>query len=147
MNFIALAADLRAAVAEYQAGPRVLVVEPHAGIRQALLRLLRTHGLTVAEAADASGALQAVRDWHPTVVVLEPRLANPDPDGRRLIRLLLAIDRRLKVVAYTGAEVDAAGLLRAGTFRVLRKGLGTAPDLLGEIDAAATAYWHLPAES
>lgn len=147
MSFLTMAADLRSAVVEHHAVPRVLVVEPHAGIRHALLRLLRTYGLTVAEAADASGAFQAVQEWRPTVVVLEPRLADPAPDGQQLLRQMVAMDRRLKVVIYTGGEVDAAGLLSAGAYRVQRKGLGTAPGLLGEIGDAAAAYWQEPPDS
>jgi DNA-binding NarL/FixJ family response regulator len=59
---------------------RVLIVDDHASFRSLARRLLVAGGLqVVGEAADAAGALAAVRDLAPDVVLLDVQL--PDLDG------------------------------------------------------------------
>ncbi len=60
--------------------PRVLIVDDHAPFRSLARRLLVAGGFSVVgEAVDGSGALAAVRDLAPDVVLLDVQL--PDLDG------------------------------------------------------------------
>jgi DNA-binding NtrC family response regulator len=100
-------------------GPRVLVVDPNATIRRAMVELLRLHELTVAEAADADGALTCLREWRPTVAVVDPRLRNGDT-WLHVLRLLQAMDPRLEVIISAAANdpLPAAEARSAGAFAV-----------------------------
>jgi len=64
-------------------GPRVLVVEDEAPIRQLLRRGLEAHGYTVIEAADAAAGIGQCAEGSPDLVILD--LGLPDRDGRELI--------------------------------------------------------------
>jgi two-component system KDP operon response regulator KdpE len=64
-------------------GPRVLVVEDEAPIRQLLRRGLEAHGYAVAEAADAASGIAQCAEGNPDLVILD--LGLPDRDGRELI--------------------------------------------------------------
>jgi DNA-binding NarL/FixJ family response regulator len=60
--------------------PRVVIVDDHAPFRSLARRLLVAGGFqVVGEAADGAGALVAVRDLAPDVVLLDVQL--PDTDG------------------------------------------------------------------
>ncbi len=60
--------------------PRVLIVDDHAPFRSLARRLLVAGGFSVVgEAGDGAGALAAVRDLAPDVVLLDVQL--PDTDG------------------------------------------------------------------
>ena len=60
--------------------PRVVIVDDHAPFRSLARRLLVAGGFqVVGEAADGAGALAAVRDLAPDVVLLDVQL--PDLDG------------------------------------------------------------------
>lgn len=101
--------------------PRVLVVDPNVKLRRAVLEALRRHDLTVAEAADILGALTALREWRPTVAVVELRLRN-GRTGVEALRSLQAMDPTLRVVIHATAtdRTLAAEAARAGAQVVFR---------------------------
>ncbi|HJX42244.1 MAG TPA: response regulator transcription factor [Geodermatophilus sp.] len=67
--------------------PRVLIVDDHAPFRSLARRLLEAGGLSVVgEAVDGAGALAAVRDLAPDVVLLDVQL--PDTDGFTVAEIL-----------------------------------------------------------
>ncbi len=67
--------------------PRVLIVDDHAPFRSLARRLLVAEGLSVVgEAVDGAGALAAVRDLAPDVVLLDVQL--PDTDGFTIAEIL-----------------------------------------------------------
>lgn len=100
-------------------GPRVLVVDSNATIRRAMLQVLGLHDLTVAEAADTDGALTCLREWRPTVAVVELRLGNGDT-WLQVLRALQALDPRLEVIVATAANdpLPATEARSAGAFTV-----------------------------
>jgi DNA-binding NarL/FixJ family response regulator len=68
---------------------RVVIVDDHPSFRSAARRLLVDDGFTVVgEAADGAGAVDAVRDLRPDVVLLDVGL--PDTDGFAVARVLAA---------------------------------------------------------
>jgi DNA-binding NarL/FixJ family response regulator len=67
--------------------PRILVVDDHAGFRTAVRSMLEAAQFTVVgEAADAAGAVRAVDEFKPALVLLDVHL--PDVDGFELSRVL-----------------------------------------------------------
>jgi two-component system KDP operon response regulator KdpE len=72
-------------------GPRVLVVEDEAQIRQLLRRGLEAHGYAVVEAANAASGIAQCAEGNPDVVILD--LGLPDRDGRELIAEVRAWSR------------------------------------------------------
>ncbi len=64
-------------------GPRVLVVDDEAPIRQLLRRGLESHGYQVLEALDAASGIAQCAEADPDLVILD--LGLPDRDGRELI--------------------------------------------------------------
>jgi len=61
-------------------GPTVLIVDDHPGFRRMARRMLEEGGFhVVAEAVDAAGALAAVHEHRPQLVLLDIQL--PDLDG------------------------------------------------------------------
>jgi DNA-binding response OmpR family regulator len=67
-------------------GTRVLVVDDEERIRAIVRGYLENDGFEVAEARDGDTALQAARDWHPDLVVLDVML--PGTDGLEVLRRL-----------------------------------------------------------
>jgi DNA-binding NarL/FixJ family response regulator len=67
--------------------PTILIVDDHQGFRSFARTLLASEGFEVAgEAADGESALQAVRELHPDVVLLDVQL--PGIDGFAVAELL-----------------------------------------------------------
>lgn len=117
---------------------RVLLVLPAPRLRQALATVLRMRGMAVAEADNADRALAVARAWHPTVVVLEPRLPEV---GIRVIGKLHQIDPRLRVLAYTHPTTNISQVLDdAGAYRAILKGDGAIQALVEAIPGAHDAY-------
>lgn len=125
-------------------GPRVLLVDPNPQTRRTLLDVLRMHQLTVAEAADGGGALQATREWHPSVVVMELRLGQNGQDGVQVMKAMLDIDPNLKVIIHTAGLPAARStmLTRLGVYRLVAKGGGATARLVEAILAAHRTYAH-----
>ncbi|WP_157601964.1 response regulator [Promicromonospora kroppenstedtii] len=123
---------------------RVLLVEDHEDLRTVVATVLRNAGLvvtTVSTVDEARSALAHGAD--PDLVVLD--LTLPDGDGRELVADLRRDGRlrRVPLVVYSGAEVNAAERadLRLGSTVFLTKGRA-APDavlhsVLDLLDAAA----------
>jgi len=67
----------------------VLIVDDHPSFRTSARRMLETDGYeVVGEAVDGGSAIDAVRELHPDVVLLDIRL--PDVDGFQVAELLAA---------------------------------------------------------
>ena len=69
-------------------GARILVVEDEPGLAEAVRRNLYGHGYGVAVAADAEGALTAIAQRPPDVILLD--LGLPDMDGLEVVRRVRA---------------------------------------------------------
>lgn len=109
---------------------RLLLVDDHAVVREGYRRLLERRGdlAIVAEAANASEALQGFRDQAPDVVVVD--LALPDMGGVELIRRLLQRDAQARVLAFSMHRdpIYARQALRAGALGYVTK--SSAPEVL-----------------
>jgi CheY-like chemotaxis protein len=99
-------------------GLEILVVEDEPETRELLVAVLAQCGAEVTAAASASGALEALRQWRPDVLISD--IGMPDEDGYELIRKLRSMerdtDRRIPAVAltaYARAE-DRVRALSAG---------------------------------
>ncbi len=83
-------------------GPHVLVVDDDPQVRDTLRLVLEGAGLTVAEAADGTGALAAVNEWT-EVVLLDMNLPG-QPDGLGCLKRLRKRDADLKIVMVSGQQ-------------------------------------------
>jgi two-component system response regulator MprA len=78
---------------------RVLIADDDRAIRESLARALELEGYDVSTAADGAGALTAVRDDRPDVVVLDVMM--PNVDGLTVCRVLRAEHDRTPVLMLT----------------------------------------------
>jgi len=84
---------------------RVLVVDDEPHIRTVLRSYLQADGFDVTEAADGEGAIAAIRDGRPDVVLLDVML--PGIDGLEVLRQLRVFsDAYVIVVTARAEEVD-----------------------------------------
>jgi two-component system KDP operon response regulator KdpE len=91
----------------------VLVVEDDADIRAALTRELVDAGHAVRTEPSAAGALTAVVEWRPDVVVLD--LGLPDMDGREVLRMIRGVSSVPVIIATArDDESEMIALLDAG---------------------------------
>lgn len=79
----------------------VLVVDDDKAVRESGAEILRSAGLTVAEAEDGEVALQILRDIHPRLILLDLRM--PRKDG---FSLIASLDGRTPVMVMSGCDVD-----------------------------------------
>jgi two-component system NtrC family response regulator len=98
---------------------RILIVDDEEGIRNQLsLALEDDYLVTVAE--DGAGALNAVREIQPQLVLLDISLSphGGDKEGLELLPQLLEIDRRLKIILVTGhgERENALAAIAAGAY-------------------------------
>ena len=92
----------------------VLIVDDHPSFRTSARRMLETDGYQVlGEAADGASAIDAVRQLHPDVVLLDIRL--PDLDGFQVAERLAANGAAPTIVLTSsrdrsdfGYEIDAS---------------------------------------
>ena len=84
---------------------RVLVVDDDDAIRSTLARSLGAEGYAVDVAADGHAALQAARDQHPDLVVLD--LMLPGLTGLDVCRRLRAAEHHLPIVLLTARDAVA----------------------------------------
>ena len=101
---------------------RVLLVDDHAIVRAGLRGLLAAEGRTeIVEAADAAGALAAMRAARPDLVVLDINL--PGTGGLDLLRRMLAEDDRLRVLVLSmhAEPIYATRAIEAGARGYLSK--------------------------
>ena len=91
---------------------RILIVEDHATMREAMRMVLEDDGFEVDEASDASSALSSIRRDPPDLVLLD--LHIPGADGPAVLDELKADPRtagvRVLVVTATGEEGRADAL-------------------------------------
>jgi DNA-binding response OmpR family regulator len=93
--------------------PSVLVVEDDQHIRGAVARTLAAAGYAVRTEPTAAGALTAVVDWRPDVVVLD--LGLPDLDGTQVLPMLRGVsDVPVIVATARDDEREMVRLLDAG---------------------------------
>src|ERR1700726_226654 len=94
-------------------GPRVLIVDDHAGFRSMARRLLQAGGYeVVGEAADGSSGLQAARHLRPDLVLLDIQL--PDVDGCEVARWLAAEADPPAVVLISSRDAEDYGARLTG---------------------------------
>jgi DNA-binding NarL/FixJ family response regulator len=86
---------------------RVLIVDDYPGIVKAVARQLADACDVVGSATDGCGALQAVRQLRPDLVVLDVKLA--DVDGLKVCSEITQAYPRTKVVVFTGADDPEVG--------------------------------------
>lgn len=134
--------DFRALVLQNQAAgpgsvsvtPRVLILAADEKLRYALLLQMRRHRFHTRVAADTDGAVRHMREWCPTVVIVDPKHLDI---GTRIFNRLHDIDPNVQMVAYTEAAAHAIGtMMGAGADRVILK---DAP-IIAVVDAANEAH-------
>src|SRR5512144_2603428 len=81
---------------------RVLVVDDEPHIRAVLRGYLEADGFAISEAADGEAAVQAVRDEHPDLVLLDVML--PGIDGLEVLRRLRGFSEVYVVLVTARAE-------------------------------------------
>jgi CheY-like chemotaxis protein/anti-sigma regulatory factor (Ser/Thr protein kinase) len=109
--------------------PRVLVVDDEVALRSLLHRALEREGFAVAEAADATEAVDRFRSFAPSVAVLDIML--PDRDGITLLAELRELDPGAAIIIATGRG-DEESALRGGASSFFRKPF-LLPDLVQEV--------------
>ena len=98
-----------------ESGPRVLVVDDELNITELVSLGLRYEGFEVRSACDGHGALRAIEEFEPGVLVLDVRL--PDIDGFEVCRRVRARGFRPPVIFLTArdsTEDKIAGLTIGG---------------------------------
>ncbi len=123
------------AMAPSTAPARILICEDDSLVRSVLADLLRGHGYTVLEAADAHTALRLHAEHPVELLVTDIRL--PDLSGVELGQRLRKIHPRLPVIFASG-DPAAAGMEPDGNTRVLGKPYGVA-QVLGAVTALLDA--------
>jgi two-component system OmpR family response regulator len=94
---------------------RVLVVDDELNITELVMLGLRYEGFDVASAADGRGALRAVREFRPDLMVLD--IGLPDIDGLEVCRRMRAEGMGVPVIFLTArdsTEDKVAGLTIGG---------------------------------
>jgi two-component system OmpR family response regulator len=81
---------------------RVLVVDDEANITESVSLGLRYEGFAVMSASDARGALRAVREFKPALVILDVRM--PDIDGFEVCRRMRADGIWVPVIFLTARD-------------------------------------------
>ncbi|HEY9179670.1 MAG TPA: response regulator transcription factor [Candidatus Baltobacteraceae bacterium] len=122
---------------------RILIVDDHALVRAGLRTELAAAGFDVAgEAGDGPAGLQAVRDMHPDVAVID--VALPGYDGIELTRRIKAEFPGTRVVIVTMHEIaaDVRAAVSAGADAYCVKNSETSTIVRAvEAAAAGAAYF------
>jgi len=90
---------------------RILIVEDHPTMREAMRLVLEGEGFVIEEAADGQTALAAIRDRPPDLLFLD--LNIPGVSGPEVLRVVKAdpsFGGRVIIVTATGEEGRAAAL-------------------------------------
>jgi len=72
-------------------GLQVLIVDDEADVREYIMAVLESHGMSVKAVASASAALEALDQFHPDVLVSDIRM--PGGDGYSLIRKVRELEK------------------------------------------------------
>lgn len=110
---------------------RVLVVDDEPEIRRFLRASLKTHHHQVLEAENGSGALAAIRETQPDLVILD--LGLPDVDGVEVTRRVRAWNQvPIIILSVRNREADKIDALNAGADDYVTKPFGVG-ELLARI--------------
>lgn len=101
---------------------RILIVDDNETYRQAFAGNLQMQGWEVAQAGDADGALECLRDSMPDVMITDLQMRRPD-EGLELIRTAREIAPCLPaiMISAVGTFDEGAEAMRLGAARVLSK--------------------------
>jgi two-component system KDP operon response regulator KdpE len=114
-------------------GPRILVVEDEAPIRQLLRRGLEAHGFAVTEATDTASGIAQCAEGSPDLVILD--LGLPDRDGRELIAEVRGWSRvPILVVSGRSSSSEKVAVLDLGGSDYVVKPFNM-PELLARVRA------------
>jgi DNA-binding NarL/FixJ family response regulator len=118
------------------AGPRVLLVDDAAAIRNAVRGLLEDAGIeVVGEAADGAEGVAMAGSLRPDVVLMDLRM--PSRDGFQATEQIAREHPGIRVVVLSAyeSEESADAVLAAGAYAFLPKGCG--PDRIRDVVLAA----------
>ncbi|MEN0652232.1 MULTISPECIES: nitrogen assimilation response regulator NtrX [Hyphobacterium] len=101
----------------------ILIVDDEDDIRDLISGLLEDEGYQAREAADADGALQAIRSRKPSLIVLDVWLQGSRLDGIELLDLIRKTDPDLPVIVISGHGTieTAVAAIRKGAYDFLEK--------------------------
>jgi len=101
----------------------VLVVDDEADIRELVAGVLEDEGYAVRSAADSSGALEAIDDRRPSLVLLDVWLQGSKLDGLQLLEQIKGRDPTLPVLMISGhGNLDTAvAAIREGAVYFIEK--------------------------
>ena len=101
----------------------VLVVDDEADIRELVAGVLEDEGYSVRTAADSSGALDAIEDRRPSLVLLDVWLQGSRLDGLQLLEQVKTRDPTLPVIMISGhGNLDTAvAAIREGAVDFIEK--------------------------
>jgi DNA-binding NarL/FixJ family response regulator len=119
---------------------RVVVADDHPFYREGLARLLRQSGVdVVAEVPNGEAAVQAARDHHPDVVVMD--LNMPGLSGSEATRRLAdeSPDTHVLVLTVSAQEEDVTDAVLAGARGYVLKD-GPVEEVVAGIEAAAAGH-------
>jgi DNA-binding NtrC family response regulator len=104
-----------------KAGPRVLIVEDNADVREAWTLLISSWGYRVESAEDGERALQLIESCDPQILLLDLRL--PKKDGLAVLAEIRANGWQLPTIVISGeGEIeDAVESIKLGAYDYLRK--------------------------
>ena len=85
-----------------QAGARVLVVDDEPNITELVAMALRYEGFSVKTAATGRGAISAVAQFEPALVILDVML--PDIDGMEVLRRLNSTGQKVPIIFLTAKD-------------------------------------------
>lgn len=124
---------------------RILIVEDHADIRKLIRMTLEFENYAILEAAGAQEAQQAVRHWHPDVLLLDVMMPGPldGLDVCRWVRTLPPAEQpRVILLSARGQPQDIAAGMQAGADAYLLKPFS--PIRLIEVIATGLAQRDAP---
>ncbi len=91
-------------------GRQILLVDDDAPLRESLAEQLELHeDFATAQAGDGAGALDAVKQEHFDMVLLD--IGLPDMDGREVCKLMRRGGFKSPIIMLTGADTDADTIL------------------------------------
>lgn len=118
---------------------RVVLVDDHDMFRAGVRASLDDSVAVVAEAADVAGAVAAVHDHRPAVVVLDVHLPGGDGGGgAEVIRACADVlgEVRFLALSVSDAAEDVVAVIRAGARGYVTKAI-SGPDLVGAVHRVA----------
>lgn len=117
------------------AAPRILMVDDEERFRLTLAKLLKVKGLDVTTLGSGPEALEALKQEHYDVIVLDVRM--PGMDGIETLAEIKKLNPSIEVIILTGhASVDAAvDIMKLGGYDYLLKPCSV-DELMDKIESA-----------